>query len=261
MLRHALVFLVCNMHISLAAETLFKIGSFPVTNSIFTSWLVSLVLIILGTVVGLRYQRLPHGLQQLFELVYGGVEDLAISISGEKGKKFTPLAVTMFLYIILSNWLGVIPGVGSVGLKMMEQGEQVFVPLVRSGTADLNTTVALALISVISTQFLGIRNSGILRHLKHFLNPMEIISELSKILSFSFRLFGNVFAGEVLLAAGASMLILVTGVERPWYGVPGGLIQLPFLLLEILVGFIQAFVFAALTLVFIGVFTQHEKNH
>lgn len=248
------------MHISLAAELLFKIGSFPVTNSFLTSVVVSLALAITGIVVGLRFTRLPSGIQQLFELIYGMIEDLAVSISGEKGRKFVPLAVTMFLYIVLSNWLGVIPGVGSVGLNLTENGEKVFVPIVRSATADLNTTVALALISVVSTQFLGIRASGLLGHLKHFINPLEIVSELSKILSFSFRLFGNVFAGEVLLAAGASMLILVTGLDHPWYGIPGGLIQLPFLLLELLVGFIQAFVFAALTLAFIGVFTQHE-NH
>jgi len=249
------------MHISLTAQTLFMIGSFPVTNSLLTSWFVILVLIISAVIVGTKFQKLPSGLQQLFELVYEMVEDLAVSISGEKGKKFTPLAVTMFLYIILSNWMGLIPGVGSVGVKIMEHGEEAFVPIVRSGTADLNTTVALALISVVAAQFLGVRSSGLVGHLKHFINPMEIVSELSKILSFSFRLFGNVFAGEVLLAAGASMLILVTGVQKPWFGVPGGIIQLPFILLEVLVGFIQAFVFAALTLVFIGVFTQHSKNH
>lgn len=248
------------MHISLAAQTLFYLGSFPVTNAILTSWIVTLLLIIVGVFVGLRFQRLPGGVQQFLEMAYEMVEDLAVSMSGEKGKKFVPLAVTFFLYIIISNWLGLLPGVGSLGLKMMEHGEIVFVPLVRSGTADLNTTAALAVTSVVAAQYFGIRNSGILGHLKHFINPLEIVAEFSKLLSFSFRLFGNVFAGEVLLAAAASIIVIITGVERVWFGALGGIIQLPFILLELLVGFIQAFVFASLTLAFIGVFTQHGRH-
>lgn len=239
------------MHISLAAQTLFFIGSFPVTNAILTSWLVSLTLILVALTSRGRF---------LLEMVYEGIEDLAVSIAGEKGRNYTPLAVTLFLFILLSNWLGLIPGVGSIGVNSKEGEETVFAPLVRSATADLNTTLALALISVIVAQILGIRASGLLSHLKHFINPLEIISEFSKILSFSFRLFGNVFAGEVLLAAAASILILVSGVNRVWYGIPGGIIMIPFVALEILVGLIQAFIFCALTLVFISVFTAHP-NH
>lgn len=252
------------MHISLAAQTLFYVGQFPVTNAILTSWIVTLFLIVAGVTVGLGYKKIPSVVQQLFEMVYEMIEDLAVSIGGEKGKTYAPLAVTLFLYILVSNWLGLVPGVGSVGINIIEAGETVFAPIVRSGTADLNTTLSLALISVVVAQILGVRSSGILRHLKHFKNPLEIVSEFSKILSFSFRLFGNVFAGEVLLAAGASMLILVTGKTQLWYGIPGGIIQIPFLGLELLVGFIQAFIFAALTLVFIGVFTtghEHAEEH
>lgn len=250
------------MHISLAGEILFYIGQFPVTNAILTSWIVTLFLIVAGTLVGLSFKKIPSVFQQLFEMIYEMIEDLAVSIAGEKGKNFAPLAVTLFLYILLSNWLGLVPGVGSVGVNMVDHGEHVFVPLIRSGTADLNTTLALALISVVVAQVLGVKSSGILGHLKHFINPLEIVSELSKILSFSFRLFGNVFAGEVLLAAGASILILVTGKTEIWYGIPGGIIQIPFAALELLVGFIQAFIFASLTLVFIGVFTQgHAQEH
>lgn len=246
------------MHISLAAQTIFYIGQFPVTNALVTTWIVTGFLMLLGVVVGLRYQKIPTAVQQILEMVYEMIEELAVSVAGEKGRNYAPLAVTFFLFILLSNWLGLIPGVGSIGINVVNHGEKEFIPFIRSGTADLNTTLALALISVVVTQILGLRTSGLLGHLKHFKNPLEIISEISKILSFSFRLFGNVFAGEVLLAAGASMLIFITGAEKFWFGIPGGIIQIPFAGLELLVGFIQAFIFTALTLVFIGVFTQHE---
>lgn len=249
------------MHISLAAQTLFYIGNFPVTNSVLTVWIVSAILILVALIVGGAYQKLPGGAQSVLEMVYGYLEDLAVSIGGEKARDYTPLAVCLFLFILLSNWIGLLPGVGSIGMEVIDHGEKSLVPFIRSGTADLNMTLALAVVSVFATQYLGVKSSGILNHLKHFINPMEIVSEVSKILSFSFRLFGNVFAGEVLLTAAASMLYLVTGHEKSWYGVPGGLIQLPFFGLEILVGLIQAFIFASLTLVFISVFTAHEAKH
>ncbi len=248
------------MHISLAAEPLFSLGPLIVTNSLLTSWIVVVLLMLVGLLVGLRFQKLPGNLQQILEIVYETIEDLATSVAGEKGKNYTPFALTLFLYILLSNWLGLIPGVGSIGINVTEHGEQIFVPFIRSATADLNSTVALALLSVVVSQVLGLRASGLIGHLRHFKNPLEIVAELAKILSFSFRLFGNVFAGEVLLLAGASILVLVTGTRQLWFGVAGGIIQLPFLGLELLVGFIQAFIFASLTLVFIGLYTQSHKN-
>jgi F-type H+-transporting ATPase subunit a len=248
------------MHISLAAETLFHLGGMPITNSLLTSVIVVMVMIIAGIAVGINYKKLPSGLQHLFEMAYEAFDDLAVGIIGEKGKKYVPLVVTFFLYIITSNWLSLLPGVGSIGLNLIEHGEKVFVPLFRGGNADLNTTLALAIVSVVATQIYGIKVSGLAGHLHHFKNPLEIISEFSKILSFGFRLFGNVFAGEVLLTAGASMMVLVTGNNRVLYGIPGGLIQIPFLCLELFVGFIQAFIFAVLTLSFISIYVQ-EKNH
>lgn len=248
------------MHISLAAEPLFSLGPLVVTNSLLTSWLVVSILIIVGLVVGLRFQKLPGVLQQIVEMVYETIEDLAVSVAGEKGRDYTPFALTLFLYILLSNWLGLVPGVGSIGMNVVDHGEHVFVPFIRSATADLNSTLALALLSVVVSQVLGFKASGLVGHLKHFKNPLEIVAEFAKILSFSFRLFGNVFAGEVLLLAGASILVLVTGTRQIWFGVAGGIIQLPFLGLELLVGFIQAFIFASLTLVFIGLYTQSHKT-
>lgn len=249
------------MHISLAGETLFYIGSFAVTNSILTSWFVTAFLMCIGIIIGRSFKKVPSTLQQIVEMAYETIEGLAVSISGEAGKKHTPLALTLFLFILLNNWLGLIPGVGSIGYYHTEHGEKVLTPFVRSGSADLNTTLALALIAVVIAHVLGVRSSGPIGHLKHFRNPLEIVSEFSKVLSFSFRLFGNVFAGEVLLAVAAGIVAIVIGRESAWFGIPGGLIMIPFMGLELLVGFIQAFIFAALTLVFIGVFTRHSEEH
>jgi F-type H+-transporting ATPase subunit a len=248
------------MEISLAGQILFHIGSFPVTNTILTSWIVTVIILISGVTVGISFKKLPSSVQQAWEMIYEYLEDLAVSIAGKRGKDYVPLSITFFIYILLNNWLELIPGVGSIGINLMENGEKVFTPLIRSATSDINTTLALALISVTVTQLLGIKASGILGHLKHFINPMEIISELSKLVSFSFRLFGNMFAGDVLLAAGASLLVLITGTTHLWYGVVGGLVQIPFFALETLVGLIQAFIFAALTLVFTGVYTAHQDK-
>jgi F-type H+-transporting ATPase subunit a len=245
------------MHISLAAETLFHLGPFPITNSFLTSLIATVILIILAIITGKNYKKLPGGVQSFFELAYEAFDDLATNIIGEKGKKYVPLVATFFIYIIFSNWLSLLPGVGSIGKYEIEEGEKIFVPFLRGGNADLNTTMALALISVAAAQIYGIRASGLKKHLHHFLNPLEIIGEFSKILSFGFRLFGNIFAGEVLLLAGASMLVLVTGNSSPVYGIPGGIIQTPFLMLEIFVGFIQAFIFSVLSLVFISIYVNH----
>lgn len=249
------------MEISLAGERLFNLGMFPVTNTILTSWIVTILLAVSGVIVGLNFKKMSSGVQQFWEMIYEYIEDLAISIAGEKGKNFVPLAITFFVYILFNNWLELIPGVGSIGIHLVEHGEKIFVPIIRSATTDLNTTLALAIISVVVTHALGLKASGILGHLKHFVNPLEIISEISKLISFSFRLFGNMFAGDVLLVSSASLLVLISGTSRAWYGPIGGLIQFPFLILETLVGLIQAFIFAALTLVFIGVYTQHQESH
>lgn len=246
--------------ISLAGQTLFHIGFFPVTNTILTSWIVIFLIIISGVTIGLNYKKVPTGIQHFWEMIYEYLEELAISVAGEKGRDFVPLALTIFVYILINNWAELIPGVGSIGVHLMENGHKVFVPIIRSSTSDVNTTLALAIFSVAGTQFFGVRASGLLGHLKHFINPMEIVSEISKLVSFSFRLFGNIFAGEVLLATGATLMVLLTGTTRLWYGAIGGLIQIPFLGLEVLVGFIQAFIFAVLTLVFTGVFTAHSEE-
>jgi F-type H+-transporting ATPase subunit a len=266
------------MHISTTPEVLFYLGPIPVSNSMLTSWIAALLLIAAGVLVGKSFKRLPSGLQHVFEIVYEMFENLAGDALGKAGKTFVPFAVTLFLLILVNNWLGILPGVGSLGIyraaepavvggseTSSEQNaaagegtsgehELEFVPLFRGGNADLNMTFALATIAMVTVHVVGVRSSGLKVHLSHFKNPLEIISELTKVLSFSFRLFGNVFAGEVLLAAMIGILAIITGNQLTIYGLVGGVVAVPFVVFELFVGFIQAFVFAVLTLSFIALF-------
>lgn len=276
------------MHISIKPEILFYLGPIPITNSVLTSVIAALLLCVSAVVVGRNFKRLPSGLQHVFEMVYEMFENLATDSLGKAGPKFAPFAATLFLFILTNNWLGILPGVGSIGFyrsaehsavqtteqateqtaehateQASESGaapaeehaaETEFIPLFRGGNADLNMTFALALIAVVTVHAVGIRSSGLKTHLSHFKNPLEIVSEFGKTLSFSFRLFGNIFAGEVLLAAMISILVIITGNQLTVYSLVGGVVAVPFVLFELFVGFIQAFVFAVLTLSFISLF-------
>lgn len=268
------------MHISLQPEVLFYLGPIPITNSVLTSIIAAVLLCVAAIAVGKNFKRLPSGLQHVFEMVYEMFENLATDSLGKAGPKFAPFAATLFLFILVNNWLGILPGVGSIGFyRSAEQSvvqaaehttEQVsessaapadehaaeteFIPLFRGGNADLNMTFALALVAMVTIHAVGIRSSGLKTHLSHFKNPLEIVSELGKVLSYSFRLFGNIFAGEVLLTAMISILVIITGTQMTVYGLLGGVVAVPFFLFELFVGFIQAFVFAVLTLSFVSLF-------
>jgi len=269
------------MHTSLKPELLFNLGPLPVTNSLLTSITSVLILLIAGVAVGKNFKRLPSGLQHAFEMAYEMFENLAQEALGKDGLRFVPILLTLFLFIITSNWMGVLPGVGSITYTpatahvegeakpaaegdthaTTEAGHAEAVPLFRGGNADLNTTFALALVAMVFIHATGIKSSGLGHHLAHFKNPLEIVSELGKILSFSFRLFGNVFAGEVLLGAMSSIIAIITNnFANAFFGVPGGLIAVPFYLFELFVGFIQAFVFAMLTLSFLSVFYKADHH-
>jgi F-type H+-transporting ATPase subunit a len=188
----------------------------------------------------------PGVVQNIAEAVLDGALGLMDSVLGDrkKSEKYLPIVFTIFLFVLCSNWLGLLPGVGSV---VVRTGEGT-VPLLRSPAADLNFTLALALLAVTFVNAIGIAAVGWKSRIKNFLNfdspisffvgILELISEFAKIISFSFRLFGNVFAGEVLLTIMAFLLPYV--------------VPLPFMFLEIFVGFIQAFIFGMLTLVFIA---------
>jgi F-type H+-transporting ATPase subunit a len=173
----------------------------------------------------------------------------------QRAAQFFPLLITIFIFVLINNWIGLLPGVGSIIIKTAEGN----VPLLRGANADLNTTLALAIVSVAAIQFYAMRELGFRRHIKKYfaLDPiysfvgfLELISEFSKVISFSFRLFGNIFAGEVLLIVIAYLLPLVG--------------PLPFFGLELFVGLIQALVFTMLTLVFLVIATADhggEEDH
>lgn len=246
------------MNISISAETLFHLGSFPVTNSMLISWLVIVLLCVSAYAVSRNLSLVPKGLQSVVEVVIQFLLDLVNSVMGnkEQAKKFFPLIATLFLFIILTNWVELLPGMGSIGLLEMHEGKRLIVPFIRASAADLNFTIALSLISVITIQIVGVMSIGLTKYLSKFLSfksplsffvgILELISEVAKLVSFSFRLFGNIFAGEVLL------IVMYTLVP---YIVP-----LPFMALELFVGFIQALVFSMLTIVFIKMATE-EAHH
>jgi F-type H+-transporting ATPase subunit a len=331
------------MHVSLTAEKLFDLGPLTVTNSLMTTWLVISLITIFAIVFRLRLKKNPKGMQNIVEVVMEGFRGLVDSVTNneKQTKKFFPIIFTIFLFVLLNNWAGLIPGVGSVGIfhesteahhtaevemietaeaeetlipqlpavdaselipatthgeeMMMEdttthseeneimhseeveelgdsheevihaesveaihteeeathaEGEEAhhtpFTPIFRPGTADLSFTLALAFCAVLLTQVMGVMSLGGWGYFSRFLNfknpihffvgILEIVSEFSKMVSFSFRLFGNIFAGEVLLTVIIALAPYV--IPMPFYG------------LEIFVGAVQALVFAVLTLVF-----------
>ncbi len=285
------------MHeISLAAERIFFLGSFPVTNAL----LLAVITLVFLSVIFLLLRRalavLPSRAQSIAELVLDEALNLMDAVLGhrEKSIKYAPLILAVFLFVMISNWLGLLPGVGSIVVKTPEgravieetygaapvvervpevkndetvhpgskepeesKAHESVVPLLRAPAADLNFTIALAMISVLSVNMLGMIALGARKFSKRYFtlsNPiytftgiLEFISEFVKIISFSFRLFGNVFAGEVLL--------MIVGFLVPF------VLPLPFLFLEIFVGFIQAFIFSMLTLVFVAMATSEEEAH
>lgn len=245
-------------HISIKAETLFEVAHFPVTNSLLTSLIVTVLFVALainyGSQIKSKHKNLFfYAIHGLINTIYG----LFQSVLKDKLKYFFPLLGAFFFFVLLNNWFGLLPGIGSLTVEAISHGEKAMVPLFRGGTADLNTTLALALISVIITQIYGLKFLGPKAHIGKYLNfksPVdffvgifEIISEFSRILSFSFRLFGNVLAGEVLLVILAFLLPSFLSF-----------IGTPMFFMEVFVGFIQALVFSMLTAVFISMAVEHH---
>lgn len=265
---------------TLFAEPIFHIGGFTVTNSLINSWITVFILVILFILIKRRIKNPPaggpKGIQNIFEMLLENALNMADSITGDRKKteKFLPLSLALFLFVLVNNWLGLLPGVGTIGFVETGQGENVFVPFFRGGTADLNTTLAIALIAVVASHVFGAVTVGIWDHFNKFVNlkafheipkkirqdmtivlvnpikafvgVIEVIGEAAKVASLSFRLFGNIFAGEVLLA---SMMALFAFI-----------LPLPFIFLEIIVGIIQALIFAMLALVFMTIATSNAEH-
>lgn len=261
---------------TLYAEPIFKIGEFQVTNSLLTSWIALLVIIIIGVSFRLTLKTIPGKLQNIMEMVVDKFLELFDSVtnSREKSISLAPFVMSFFFLILINNWMGIMPGVGAFGMVIKEHGENIFVPFLRGGTADLNTTLALASLAVVASHIFGVIAVGFWNYLNKFINIkafleipkkvfkdptvllvnpikafvglVEIIGELAKIASLSFRLFGNIFAGEVLLASMSAIMA---------FAVP-----IPFLFLEIIVGLIQALIFAMLVLIYVSISTTAEEH-
>lgn len=297
------------LHISLAAEHIGTFYGMPITNSYLTTLIVMVILVALSFMATRKMTMVPGNAQLIAESIVGGLHEFFSAIAGKHIKQFFPLVATLFLFILVANWVGLLPGVGTIGFKetaetkevsavepktvaetapavakedghaavaVVEEtheeagtsaaaegeeagahGETKFVPLFRAATADLNMTLGLALVSVLAMQYFGFRTLGA-HYGSRFINfkdpimfgvgILELASDISKVVSFAFRLFGNIFAGEVLLAVLAFLIPFI--------------VPLPFLFMELFVGVVQALVFSMLSTAFFNVAVSHgEEEH
>jgi F-type H+-transporting ATPase subunit a len=260
----------------LPAETVFHILGIKVTNSMIATWITIVFLVGFSWLVTHRMKLIPGRLQAAFEFIVGWLYDLCCSVAGEKnGRGFFPIVATLFLFVGFNAWLSLLPGFGSITAHTAE-GE---VHLIRAANTDINTPLAIALVSFIFVEITALRSLGT-SYLKKFINVSEFwqslkkllsgkiksglsglftgaiyiftgflegVSEFIRIISLTFRLFGNMTAGEILL--------MVVAFIIPW------VFAVPFYGLELLIGFIQALIFAGLTLIYVTVaVTPHEEE-
>lgn len=276
-----------------APEVIAHLGSLPITNTLLHTFIVDGILIATAVYLSKRITIIPKGLQTvvepIIEMIYSLVQDIAPS--KKAAKAIFPFIMTFFLFILVANFTGLLPGVGTIGFftaksnierkhssaidktyastdkvslnktnsevkEHTNHSDEKFIPLLRGATSDINVTLALAVISVLSTHILSIKVTGIKDYLGRWfsLNPvnlyvglLELVAELTKVLSLSFRLFGNVYAGEVALHTISALFAFLA--------------PLPFLLLESIVSVVQALVFSILTLVFMSVLTNPHHAH
>ncbi len=242
---------------TLAPEVVGHLGPLIITNTMVNTWIGIVVLLCIACILRklkLRPGRFQNGCEYVLELILPYFD--SVTQERQKTMRFLPIVGSFFLFILISNWIGLLPGTGSITL-----GREM---LLRSANTDLNLTIAMAMVAVVSSHIFGMLTVGVFVHVGKFLQfgnlfksfsrgpiavfqaiiefcvgLLEIISELAKVLSLSLRLFGNVFAGEVLISVISTLISLV--------------VPTPFMLLELLVGLIQAGVFAMLTLVYLTV--------
>lgn len=237
-----------SIHISLAAE---KIGTFfgvPITNTILMSFVVFAILGILTFFVRKNLTLIPGRMQTLIETLFVGILDYMTETleDAKLARKLFPLILTIFLFIFTANIIEFTPGIGSIGWT---HGDGEFIPLLRSMNTDMNTTLALTIIAFVVIEVAGVATLGFLRYGKKFVNLssvlgfmvgiIELFSEVARLVSYSFRLFGNIFAGEVMILVIQHFVPMVLPV--------------PIMLFEVFVGFIQAAIFALLTLFFVKI--------
>jgi F-type H+-transporting ATPase subunit a len=246
------------IHVSIKAEPLFHIGPFEFTNSMVGALLATLALLLAAWYFTRRATLVPARMQSLIELP---VEWMAGIVAGSstRWKGYVALILSFFLMILVANWIGLLPGVGTVGINHVEEGHTTLVPFVRPASADLNFTLGLALVAFGVFVWWGVRINGVGGYLKELVGeprymaplmfPIHLISELSRLISLSMRLFGNVFAGEVLLATMVALAPIV--------------VPAVFLGLEAVFGFVQALVFSllAMTYITLSIAEHHAGGH
>lgn len=252
-------------------------GGFSITNALFSSVFTVIIIVLISIAIRVKLKKVPGRLQNLFEIILGGALDLADQVTGSRKitNKVFPLTISIFFFVLINNWLGILP-IGGFGIVTAgHEGGQAFIPFIRSGTADINTTLALSVIAVIGSNLFGVFAIGLWKVFNKYVNLsalaqipgkvrkdwtillvspinffvgiLELIGEFAKVASLSFRLFGNVFAGEVLLMSMAALFAYILPV--------------PFLFLEIFVGAIQALIFSMLTLVYFTIASQDHSEH
>jgi len=273
------IFQIPKPHIKLPSEGIFNVAGFSVTNTLIASWFTIIVLGCVFYACTRKMKLVPGRLQGIAEMAVEALLNFVKSVAGEKHARLLfPAVATIFIYVLANAYLALLPFFGSIGITGHE-GE--FVPLFRPANTDINLTLSIAIMSFIFVEYWGMKSLGVFRYISEFINVaqlgqgikqlfkgkmrpaimniafgfinlfvglLEVFSHLIRIVSFSFRLFGNMTAGEILLLVACFLIPLV--FTLPFYG------------LELLIGIIQALIFAGLTLVFgtIAVAPMHEET-
>ncbi len=256
------LFAATDIHISLKAETIFTVGPLNVTNSMIYGLLCAVVLAALAMLAARSITVKPqkhHFFANVIDMIVGYVIKLLEGPFGtpEKAAKFAPIFGVFFLFILLNNMFGLLPIVGPA----VHSGHT---PLFRPFTADLNGTIAMSIIAIVIVQILSIREQGVKKHLQHyfsakphdpinfFIGILEVFGEFTRVLSLSLRLFLNTAVGEILVAVFTSMIL--SGGRTP-------LAVIPIIMFELLVAYIQAYVFTVLTGTYLGMAVSHADDH
>lgn len=249
-----------NIHISLKAEPITTIGPFVITNSIIYGLICAVfAMVVLITLTrAIKFKPKKGVASNLLEYIVEFIINMLESPFGSRARaaKYTPIFGTFFLFIIFSNLLGLLPWVGA----QVTIGES---PLFRPISADLNGTIAMAVIAILYVQYLSLREQGLKGHFKHYFsdkpwNPinffigiLELFGELTRIMSLSLRLFLNTAVGEILIAVFASLILSESRTP---------ILVIPVFMFEVLVAAIQAYVFTILTATYLGLATQHADH-
>jgi len=233
------------IHVALKPYIVGELFGIPITATLITTW-ITMTLLILGALwISRKPTLIPSKIQSLIEIVVGGVYDYMSDVLENRKLALTyfPVVVTIFIFVLALNWVGLLPGVTAIGLT--HDGH--FTPLLYPANTDLNITIAFAIVAFLTIEIAGVVTLGTFKYIGKFINfhsPLafiigiiELISEMARLVSFSFRLFGNIFAGKTLLVVVMFFVPYIAPV--------------PLYAFELFVGFIQAFVFAVLTLFFI----------